>query len=75
MSDSLAQITELLYRDFHDRVTLSEIIELVRRCHDELDAAPADVLPELVERLARQRLAGPPAEPPASDAPRNGPEQ
>ena len=29
---------------------------VVRTCREELRGAPADALPELVERLARQRL-------------------
>jgi hypothetical protein len=32
------------------------IVLLVRTCREELRGSPADALPELVERLARQRL-------------------
>jgi hypothetical protein len=32
---------------------------VVRTCREELRGSPADALPELVERLARQRLRAP----------------
>jgi len=32
------------------------IVLVVRTCREELRGSPADALPELVERLARQRL-------------------
>ncbi|HEY0127089.1 MAG TPA: hypothetical protein VGB58_08135 [Blastococcus sp.] len=32
------------------------IVLVVRRCREELRGSPTDALPELVERLARQRL-------------------
>jgi hypothetical protein len=32
------------------------IVLLVRTCREELRGSPTDALPELVERLARQRL-------------------
>jgi hypothetical protein len=56
MSDALTQVTERLYRDFRPHVTLPDIIDLVGRCCLELDTASPEALPELVERLARQRL-------------------
>ena len=33
---------------------------VVRTCREELRGSPNDALPELVERLARQRLQAPP---------------
>ena len=33
-----------------------KIVLVVRTCREELRGSPADALPELVERLARQRL-------------------
>ena len=35
------------------------IVLVVRTCREELRGSPADALPELVERLARQRLRAP----------------
>ena len=56
MSGPLAQVTERLYADFHTHATLRQVIAVVRRCADELDTPSQDAVPELVERLARQRL-------------------
>lgn len=56
MANSLADVTERLFRDLQPDVALADIIEVVRRCREDLDTAPAEALPELVERLARQRL-------------------
>ena len=44
-----------LSREFPDLGHRS-ILLTVRTCREELRGAPADALPELVERLARQRL-------------------
>ena len=35
------------------------IVLVVRTCREELRGSPSDALPELVERLARQRLRAP----------------
>ena len=35
------------------------IVLVVRTCREELRGSPTDALPELVERLARQRLRAP----------------
>jgi hypothetical protein len=57
MREPLAGVIERLYREF-PTVPLTELIELVRRCRDDIDTgAPPDCLAELVERLARARLA------------------
>jgi hypothetical protein len=53
---SLAAISERLFQDFGAHVGLSEIVTVVRQCRGELDIVPAGAVPELVERLARQRL-------------------
>jgi hypothetical protein len=55
-SASLAGISERLFYDFSTYLGLSEIVTVVRRCRAELDIAPAEALPELVDRLARERL-------------------
>lgn len=57
MRDSLAEVTRRLHREF-PAVALGEVIELTRRCRDQIDTgAPPDCIPELVERLARVRLS------------------
>jgi hypothetical protein len=37
----------------------NSIVLVVRTCREELRGSPNDALPELVERLARQRLRAP----------------
>ena len=37
-------------------LSLTSIVLTVRTCREELRGSPHDALPELVERLARQRL-------------------
>lgn len=54
--NSLTDVVERLYRDFDGGVELRAVIAVVEQCRDELDAHSHDALPELVERLARQRL-------------------
>jgi len=57
MPDALVAVTERLFRDYPN-VSLTELIELVRRCRNDIDTgAPEDCIPELVERLARVRLS------------------
>jgi hypothetical protein len=45
-----------LDREFRGSVPRGVIVTVVRRSHHELDSPCAEALPELVERLARQRL-------------------
>jgi hypothetical protein len=60
MSDPLVAITERLHQDFPTR-SLAELMELVGRCLHEIDTGVSDdCMPELVERLARARLANGP---------------
>lgn len=54
--ESLADITERLFARFEGAVPLPTIVRVVRRCRRELDIAGPGSLPELLERLARQRL-------------------
>lgn len=56
--DPLLDVIVRVYADFVDHSTLNDTIGLVLSCRDQLDviASPAG-LPELVERLARHRLA------------------
>ena len=68
---SLADITERLMIEFGDRIQVSTISEIVLECRHDLQGSPVLALPELVERLARQRLLeissdrGPPGAAPA----------
>jgi hypothetical protein len=55
-SYSYADVVERLFAEFGDRLTLPAIVEVVRECHEQLSSVPASALPELLERLARQRL-------------------
>jgi hypothetical protein len=52
----IADVTLRLFAEFGARVPLRDVIDTVRGCCRELDAIPDAALPELVERLARQRL-------------------
>jgi hypothetical protein len=63
-SGSLAEVTERLFAAFEPRLPLTTIVAVVRACRQELDTAPGPALPELVERLARQRLTDLMAQPP-----------
>jgi hypothetical protein len=45
-----------VYRDFAEQTTLAEVLAIVDRCRSDLDTPSEAALPELVERLARQRL-------------------
>ena len=49
---------ERLFADYQQHHPLSAILAVARQCRTELDGSgtPASALPELVERLARQRL-------------------
>lgn len=57
LSDHLVEVALRLYDEFNDRFTLGEILETVDSCRRDLDLATEGGLPELVERLARQRLS------------------
>ena len=53
---ALDQVTTRLYRESHRRYSRSLIEDLVQVCRIELSCSPPHALPELIERLARQRL-------------------
>ena len=53
---SLADITERLMVEFDGRMPISTIARVVLTCRHDLPASPVLALPELIERLARQRL-------------------
>lgn len=56
MDDPLVQVATRVYAEFADRATVAEVLAVVAGCRDDLDTPNAAALPELVERLARQRL-------------------
>jgi len=65
-AESLAEVTERLLGEFEPRLSLGTIVATVRECHRDLEDAgtPQPALPELVERLARQRLTELATQPP-----------
>lgn len=56
-SDSYASLTERLLADFEHRHRLSVITRIIRDCRTQLAGVTPAALPELLERLARQRLS------------------
>ena len=56
ISQALASVTRRLYADFQPDITLADVCTTVLQCRHDLDVATDPGLPELVERLARQRL-------------------
>ena len=57
MADPLVEVAVRVYADFAEHVTLAEVLAVVARCRTDLDTPSSAALSELVERLARQRLA------------------
>lgn len=55
--DTVADVIERLMAEFEDRLELDVISRVVLGCRADLNCSPAAALPELMERLARQRLA------------------
>ena len=56
-SHALATVTRRLYADFQPDTTMAEVLTTVQQCRHDLDVVTDPALPELVERLARQRLS------------------
>jgi hypothetical protein len=54
---SVDQAVDRLAEEFSDRVRRQLIVRVVRDCRRDLGGSPVGALPELVERLARIRLA------------------
>ncbi len=54
---SYAHIVERLFVEFGHHHALGDIAEMVYQCRAQLSCSPAAALPELIERLARQRLS------------------
>ncbi len=58
MSDqSYADVTERLFRAFAAVHPLPVITAVVQQCRNDLDSVPSGAIPELLERLAQQRLS------------------
>ena len=56
--DSHADLAERLFREFESHHSLTVIVEIVARSRDELAGqTPSTAQQELLERLARHRLA------------------
>ncbi len=53
---ALADVVDRLFAEFENQLALPVISATVLRCRRDLDIAAGPALPELVERLARQRL-------------------
>jgi hypothetical protein len=56
MPDPLATLTDRLHADYQPGFSHADIDRVVRQCRADLAGTPSTALPELLERLARQRL-------------------
>lgn len=57
--DTITDVVNRLHQEFGAQLARAEILAVVHQCHDQLDSVAADAMPELLERLARQRLTDP----------------
>ena len=55
--DSIDSAVRRLVDEFRDRVGAQYVRRIVQLAHADLSGVPVDAVPELVERLARTRLA------------------
>jgi len=55
---SYADIVERLFREFEAELDLLRIESVISQCRHELRGSPPGAQPELIERLARERLKG-----------------
>jgi len=53
---SFCDVTERMFGEFERVHPLPVIAAVVRQCREDLEGAPRGAIPELLERLARQRL-------------------
>jgi len=51
-----ADVIERLFREFEGSVPLPVIVEVTHVCREQLSGSPITAMPELLERLVRQRL-------------------
>lgn len=56
MSDPQTTLTDRLYADYQSAIAHADIDRVVHQCRADLAGIPEPALPELLERLARQRL-------------------
>ncbi|MGI8415180.1 MAG: hypothetical protein ACR2P2_03020 [Nakamurella sp.] len=56
--DTMFEVIERLHGQFGVRLARTQILAVTQQCRDQLDSVPAAARPELLERLARQRLTG-----------------
>jgi hypothetical protein len=56
MADPLVEVAVRVYADFAEHATLAEVLAVIARCRNDLHTPTTAALPELVQRLARQRL-------------------
>jgi hypothetical protein len=56
MPDPLATLTDRLFADYQPGITHPDIDRIVQQCRTDLAGTPDTALPELLERLPRQRL-------------------
>ncbi|BCK56076.1 hypothetical protein [Nocardia wallacei] len=52
----IEQTADRLYAEFAGRFSRPAVVEVIRGCIDDLAGVPRSAIPELGERLARQRL-------------------
>jgi hypothetical protein len=57
MADPLAEVTRRVHKDFAAHASLAEVRAVVDKCRHDLDTPSSAAMPELIERLARQRLS------------------
>ena len=57
MPDPLTTLTDRLYTEHQPGLTHADIERIVAQCRTDLAGTPEPALPELLERLARQRLS------------------
>lgn len=55
---SYADVVERLLAEFEGSVPLPVIVDMTHLCREQLRGSPASAMPELLERLVRQRLIG-----------------
>ena len=55
--DSYCDVTERLFGEFERVHPLPVIAAVVRQCRNDLEGSPPGALPEVLERLASQRLS------------------
>lgn len=53
---SFADMIERLFHQFESRLSLTQIVSVVRDAREQLRGSPLAALPELTERLAIERL-------------------